>query len=79
VHICVNFLMEFIYTPCKCTISIYIHVSVNVEHRTYKFKPCKYALYCIKQRKCKKCEKCDFYFGGGGRGVHNVFGERPTK
>ncbi len=31
--LCVNliFIMKFIYISCKCLISIYIHVSVNVE------------------------------------------------
>jgi len=28
----------------------------------------------------KQCKKYNFYLGkGGGEGVHNVFGDRPTK
>jgi hypothetical protein len=38
IHVNVNPIMKFIYTLCKCIISIYVCLSVNVEHATYKCK-----------------------------------------
>jgi hypothetical protein len=37
-HVSVNPIMKFIYTLCKCIISIYVYVCANVEHATYKCK-----------------------------------------
>ncbi len=62
-YISVNLIINFIYTPRKCLIFIYICVSVNVKYEMCKYK--NENIYMILYCHVKQCKKCDFYLGRG--------------